>query len=205
MNIQQFCEMVQQMLGYFDQDTKLDDRAILAVADGFRGQVLGKRYRDDGHLPSGDYIRTYGSEPNERIVLFDDVAGSPLKYFDLPVTIANMSGDAAIRSISNLIYPYVGWKRLSQGEIENFSTGEMTQFGGKTAYWLEGQRVWAVNVPIGQNEVLLKCVPCLTELDADDEVLGNSEIEGIIRDMTVAALREQKLTPQPQVNSPKSN
>jgi len=193
MNHQQFANKIQSMLGQYDQATKFDDRDIFAVADGYRGIIWSQIYDKTKEMPNGDFIRSY------KIILVPDPMGTGLMQFALPVTIANGPDNMGIRSISNPVFPFRNWVALQPGRSSQF---KVSDYGGRTVYWLEGTTV-QVYPAAGTTTGILKCIPCLSDpqMDTDTEIFGDSRVEGFVTEQTFKALMIKKQTPKLAANN----
>ncbi len=191
MNIQQWAELIGQMLGQYDQNTKFDDRVIFALTDTCRGQVLAEMYRKTKQWPTGDYIRPFTVD----LVPFE----GDLVQFKLPITISNAVGNMGIRSLSNTKFPYQNWNFIDVGRTSQFKEED---YGGRPFYWLEGQNIICGNTN-GAPQALLKCIPSLADpqMDQDWEIFGNSEVEGQVRDMVMRGLMIKKDTAKISANN----
>lgn len=190
MNIQAWADLIQALLGQYDQSSKIDDRVIFALTDTCRGQVLADIYKRTNQWPTGDYIRSFTVD----LTPFEDT----LVTFKLPVTISNGVGNMGIRSISNTKFPYQNWNFIDVGRTSQFKDAD---YGGRPFYWLEGQNIIAGNV--SGKQAKLKCIPSLADpnMDQDWEIFGNSEIEGMVRDMVMRGLMIKKDTPKISANN----
>ena len=194
MKILAVTEMVQRRLGAFDQDSPYDDRDVLAIADGCRGMYISQKYRQTGEVPAGDFIRPY-----EVDVTDDPTTG--LKQIKLPIRIANGVDNLGIRSITNPIAPFIAWNPIQVGRASQF---RLEDLGGIPAYWLEGQRIKVMGAN-GVTTARMLLIPCLLELDDDEEIFGDAEVEGIIADMTVQKMMLKYQTPEINANDGAGN
>ena len=190
MNIQAWADLIQALLGQYDQNSKIDDRVIFALTDTCRGQVLAEIYKKTHQWPTGDYIRSFTVD----LVPYEGT----LVTFKLPITISNAVGNMGIRSISNTTFPYQNWNFIDVGRTSQFKEAD---YGGRPFYWLEGQNIIAGNV-LG-DKAKLKCIPSLADpnMDQDWEIFGNSEIEGLVRDMVMRGLMIKKESPKIAANN----
>lgn len=185
MNIQDWGELIETLMGAYDQNMKYDDRDVFALTDTCRGALLADIYRKTGSVPSGDYIRTY------TVPVTKGTGG--LSLIQLPVTIANGPDNLGIRAITNTVYPYVNWNIIRSGTAAQYRPADL---GGRAAAWLEGQTIKAVNT--AAMEVLLSVIPSLSDpsMDQFSEILGDSELEGKLLDMVMQRLMIKKQTPK---------
>lgn len=193
MTITQFSELIVEMLGENNHD-KIDDRVVLAMADSFRGAILGEM----GDSITGEYIKVFEADVKQ------DFRG---KYIDLPCELCPVPNNGAYRFVGtdeeNSFIP------LKPNSVSSMSNLEVGNLAGKTGFIPEGKKVRFRYFPVPPpSSITLKVIPnlfWLYENASDDELMGSADVEAKLLQMCFDSLKVKAQVPEDKDNSNKTN
>lgn len=191
MTITQFSELVVEMLGENNHD-KIDDRVVLAMADTYRGALLG----EIGSV-TGDFTKTF---------TVDVKPGLRGKYIDLPCDLCAVANNGAFVFVGpeDEETNYIPMKPATVSAINNM---EMGALGGRTGFWQEGRKLYFRFLPVpAPDKLMLKLIPnlfWLYENAGDDELMGSADLEAKLLQMCFDGLKVKAQIPEDKDNTTK--
>ncbi len=193
MIVKKFAELVNEILGRNSQDFKVDERVVTATAETFISTFLKRRMTSGQGVPSGFF------QPYTFNVLTDTVRDQ--KYIQPNPPFLNFGDNDGIAYIgasqdeTNINSAYV---LVKPAQVSNYAGLEAQGAGGRTLAMPESNRIYLFNEPIAIESVFVRMIPQTSELDDDSEMMGGSDIIGIVLEGVVAMLerkpQEDKIT-----------
>lgn len=193
MSVEELAELLIKQLGY-DNNEKFDERVVLAMADTCRA-VLLEDMISRGSSITGEYSRRF-IQP----LKFDTL--HELDYVDLPCQVSSIKDYGAFRFVGPKDEE-TNYIPLRPAQVANIANTDISGLGGRSAYILEGSKVYFHYLPIAKpGHILMKLVPSMVWLfeNSEDESAGTDDLIQKVVDMTMQRFQERRGTPVDKVN-----
>ena len=180
-------------LGYSSQDRRAHPLSVFLAMDTVRGLAI----------PT--YCDKYGEDslglfclPKILPVLFDTQRGR--KYVQLPFQILGMSENAGLVQVSLPQEEEGSFVAVSNGMLSVYNDLEAGGASGKPVYWLEGTKIYFKQLPALAENILVKAIPSIYDLEDSDIIPQPYEFNAIVIEGTKARLQEQKQTVEDKID-----
>lgn len=165
----QIGELVKSILeaNHSTSQTKFDERIVWKMVDIARDYLITRAYwnarKDSSYTLNDEFISSLSAtvKKDEERNLF---------YLSLPARIVSLPDDRGLVQVLPKKNENIQFVRIKAGSNAVYANLEAGQIGGKTGYWLEGQKIWFKNLPpqFGSVELLIKLILGADYFDIDD-------------------------------------
>lgn len=194
----QLSEIISTLLGYNDADKKSNQQDVWFVCDSVRGTLINEYIEKYGKTALGQFVY-----PLIYDVQYDSVRAR--KYIDLGTQILGGDYNSGIASVSLPQEEDDCFVMTSAGLTSVYSGLEAGLATGKKKCWIEGTRMYFLNLEPQQTKILVKGVPSLFALlSYDDNIPQPLEFNQLLIDAAMQRFMIQKETPQDGNNDRKS-
>ena len=121
-------------------------------------------------------------------------------YSDLPAKVISLPDNRGIRQVSEIKGQKTPFIKMVNGAVGTFGCLEAGGLGGATGYYPEGDRIYYVNKPDSIDEVLMKLVASVDDLDEDENLPIPAEYEKILYDTVKQMMLEKLQIPEDKIN-----
>lgn len=181
---------------------KLHPTMIWKAADIIIGnaieQAMFKTDDSNGYQIDGDFLSTYTAP-----VLEDITRGE--MYSIIPAPIISLKQNRGMHRVSEVKNKTNAFAQISNGANDVFSILDVHYVTTKTRFYLEGNRMYYIELRPTVKTVLIKMVAGISALDPDDEIPIPAIMEKDFIQSVMDMLMEEKITPQDKNNDNNPN
>jgi len=179
-------------------NTKFDERDIFKMTDIAYSSLIAITHQQ-GETNFGSYITAYPDIKVEK----DDVRNE--FFSNLPAKLLTLPNDEGLRKVQPIQDRGVSIIITNNGNEEIYSGLHAGGLGGRSACYLEGDKIFYINLSSHITSVLIKQISSIEALDKDKAIPIPADKEQQLFDMIVERLTEQKRTTEDTYNNANSN
>jgi len=143
---------------------------------------------------NGDFITPFNNVP----VKEDEEREE--KFSELPARIISLPDNRGIRQVSETKGQKNPFYKMPNGMVGTFGNLEAGGLGGGTGYYIERDRIYYVNIGDQVENVLIKMIASVDDLDEDDPIPVPAQFEKPLIDMVKEMMDEKKNTTEDDRN-----
>lgn len=182
--------------GDYPTSRTIDPRDIYLEAETAYAYVVQKYINITGDDISSEFITTY-----EDVPVLKNTNRNRL-YSILPAQLISLNNGGGLRQVSGVKDEGDVFIQMRSGDEGIFYGLEANSLGGKTGYWLEGDRIIYKNLPAYYEgkTVLVKMISSIYSLPEDEFIPIPAGVETEFEDLVYTRLLPQKQTPKDKIN-----
>jgi hypothetical protein len=127
-----------------------------------------------------------------------------LKYSKIPASVIQLPDDRGIRQVSPMQDESCHFIRIKMGNNFIYSKLEADHLLGKIGFWVEGENIYYKNLPWYYEEVLMKLVADISDVDEDAEIRIPAGKEIMLMNLVLEKLGVPQQVTQDVVNDQNS-
>lgn len=190
-----FADLIIRNLGGGDQDFQIDTRDVLATAELVLGSMLAQLVDGNKTIPDGYYSTQVCK------IQKDDVRA--LKYIEPSPGFVSLPMDAGVKSVGAIQEEQSAYTILKSGMLSSIKNLEVSNIPNRVFVWIETGRIYFTNLPPSVDEVLVRMIPYMSELDEDDDVFSMDSIGLQVADAVTQRLSYRAQKPEDKTNDNK--
>jgi len=178
-------------------DTKYNPRMVQKTIGIVYGALI-KVNITEGDGINGDFVKAfenieikYNSDRDEH-------------YSDLPAKLVSLPRDQGLREVTPMQDRTGAFKISPNSSQAIYGKLFAGGFAGETGLYIEGDKIFYINLKQGQKTVLVKMIADIDSLDEDEQIPVPASKETVLYDMVVAKLQGLKATPEDKYNDSNS-